>query len=290
MSLRGKKSTPKTTRFKCLLFGEAGIGKTTAAIQMPKPYIIDTEGGTETYGDKIEKRGGAVFSTVDFTEVTSEIRALATENHGYLTLVLDPFTTIYDALLEEGEKKVGSDFGRHYGYANKVSKRLYNLVSQLDMNVIFTAHAKNEYGDNMKVVGQTFDGWKRLDYLFHLVLFLERNGQGNQRIATVRKTRLEEFPDRSQFEWSYANLVSRYGKDRLERKSKNIKLASAEQIEKFNTLYNGLSDDEREKLKIDKVVTSLDDIQDLAGARVAKGIKLIENYRAALSQGVNNGK
>ena len=156
--------------------------------------------------------------------------------------------------------------------------------------MLFTAHAKNEYGDNMKVIGQTFDGWKRLDYLFHLVLFLERNGTDNKRVATVRKTRLEEFPDQSQFEWSYANLVSRYGKRRLERKSKTIQLASSEQIDNFKVLYNSLSDGERDKLKIDKVITSLDDIQDLASKRIDKGIKLIENYKAALCQGINNGK
>ena len=55
--------------------------------------------------------------------------------------------------------KLGSagDFGRHYGEANKIMKRLANLIMALDMNVVVTAHSKKEYGDNLKVLGHTFD-------------------------------------------------------------------------------------------------------------------------------------
>ena len=44
-------------------------------------------------------------------------------------------------------------------------KHLLSLLLRLDMNVIITAHSKNEYGNNMVVLGQTFDCYKKLDYL-----------------------------------------------------------------------------------------------------------------------------
>ncbi len=46
------------------------------------------------------------------------------------------------------------------------------------MNVVITAHAKKEYGQNLQIIGQTFDGWKQLDYWFDLVVELLQGPQG----------------------------------------------------------------------------------------------------------------
>ena len=154
--LRAKKPEAVTKRLKLFMFGPAGVGKTTAAIQFPRPYIIDCERGTENYDKTITAAGGAVYQTTDIHEVIAEVKALLTEAHEFRTLVIDPITTVYNDLLEKCEAKVGSDFGRHYGAANKEMKRLANLIMALDMNVVITAHAKAEYGDNLKKLGYTF--------------------------------------------------------------------------------------------------------------------------------------
>lgn len=234
MALRATKPKEQNPRLKFLLFGPAGVGKTTAALQMPKPYIIDCENGTSHYADLIEKAEGAVFTTQSIDDVVAEVRALMTEPHEFRTLVIDPFTPLYDTKLDEGEGKVGSDFGRHYGYANKTCKRLFNMLAMLDMNVVVTCHQKNEYGDGMKVIGRTFDGWKKLDYLFDLVLELEKSGK--KRNAVVRKTRLAEFPDQEAFEWSFDSLAERWGADRLQAKAGIITLATPEQVARIKKL------------------------------------------------------
>ena len=281
MPLRGKKPKEHNLRLKALMYGKAGVGKTTAAIQMPKPYVIDTEDGSTHYGDLIEKSGGVVFQTNSAEEVLKEIRALATEDHDYLTLVIDPFTPLYDMLLDEGERAVGSDFGRHYGYANKQCKRLFNLLTALDMNIIMTAHSKNEYGDAMKVIGETFDGWKKLDYLFDLVFSLERR-EGGQRIATVRKTRIKEFEDQSKFEWSYGALVEKYGAEKLERKADKIPLATPEQVKTFEDLYGKLSDEDVKRLKIDQALGKVGGSPaDLTQDAIEKGTTIIRNFLKA---------
>lgn len=285
MALRGKKPEESIPRLKALMFGPAGVGKTTAAIQMPRPYVIDAEGGARHYGKIIEDKGGVVFATNSIEEVITEVRALMTEKHDFLTLCIDPFTSLYELELEAGEKKVGADFGRHYSYAAKSAKRLYHLLAEIDLNVIVTAHSKNEYGDNMKVTGVTFDGWKRLDYLFDLVFALERDRASGKRIATVRKTRIEAFEDQSRFEWSYNALAERYGRDKLERKSATIELPDAKLVAEFSAAYGRLSEAEIKRLKIDKVVASLDDVADLPRARVLKGLEVITNY---LNQGASN--
>ena len=199
------------------MFGPAGVGKTTAAIQFPNSYIIDCETGTENYDKLITDSGSVVFQTTDITEVIAEVKSLLTEKHDYRTLVIDPITTIYNDLLEKCEHKVGTDFGRHYGEANKTMKRLANLIMALDMNVVVTAHAKTEYGENLAKLGYTFDGWRQLDYWFDLVVELGKKGK--KRFAKVTKTRVESFPDEDVFEWSYDAIKKRYDVAMLEKEA-----------------------------------------------------------------------
>ena len=207
--LRARKPEAVQKRLKLFMFGPAGVGKTTAAIQFPNSYIIDCERGVENYDKLVTSSGSAVFQSNDIHEVIGEVKALLTEKHDYRTLVIDPITTVYNDLLDKCELKVGADFGRHYGAANKEMKRLANLILALDMNVVITAHAKTEYGQNLTKLGYTFDGWRQLDYWFDLVI--ELNKKGKKRSAHVVKTRLEQFPDDDMFEWSYDAIKKRYG-------------------------------------------------------------------------------
>ena len=229
MSLRGIKPEAIQKRLKALFYGSAGVGKTTAAISFPKPYLIDTERGAEntSYVKLIQKSGGAVFQTGDFDELVKEVKLLLTEKHEYRTLVIDPLTTLYNDLLDKSAVKNGTDFGRHYNEANKRIKHLLSLLLRLDMNVIITSHAKNEYGSNMAVLGQTFDCYKKLDYLFDLVFEIQKRGK--ERVGVVKKSRLEEFPDNETFPFSYDEVANRYGRDILERDAVAEILASAEQ-------------------------------------------------------------
>jgi hypothetical protein len=232
--LRARKPEAVEKRLKLFMFGPAGVGKTTAAIQFPNSYVIDCEKGAENYDKLITASGSAVFQTTDIHDVVAEVKALLTEKHDFRTLVIDPITPIYNDLLDKCELKVGSDFGRHYGAANKEMKRLANLIMALDMNVVITAHAKTEYGDNLKKLGYTFDGWKQLDYWFDLVVELGKKGK--KRFARVVKTRLEQFPDEDVFEWSYDAIRNRYDPRLLEKEAEVLQLATPAQIREIKDL------------------------------------------------------
>lgn len=236
MALKAKKPAMIESRLKALFYGNAGVGKTMTAIQFPKPYIIDTEGSTNKpqYVRAIEKVDGAVLMTVDFDEMVNEVRELLTTKHEYKTLVIDSLTLLYNDLLEKAERKVGTDFGRHYGEANKRMKQLLNLLFRLDMNVIITSHSKNEYGQNLAILGQTFDCYKKLDYLFDLVFEIQK--RGTHRVGLVKKSRIESFPDSESFPFSYEEIANRYGRTVLERDAVAQELATPEQIKEIERL------------------------------------------------------
>jgi hypothetical protein len=238
MALRAKKPTVIEQRLRTLFYGTAGIGKTMAAIQFPRPYIIDTEGSTDKpqYVKEIEKSGGVVFRTVDFDEMISEIRELLTVKHEYKTIVIDSLTNPYNDLLEKAEKKVGTEFGRHYGEANKSMKQLLNLLFRVDMNVIITTHSKNLYGENLSVLGQTYDCYKKLDYLFDVVFEIQRRGE--KRVGIVKKTRLEAFPEMDTFPFCYDEIARRFGREILEREAAPQEIATHEQVKELTRLID----------------------------------------------------
>jgi len=234
--LRARKPEVVNKRLKLFMFGPAGVGKTTAAIQFPNSYVIDCERGSENYDKLITASGSAVFQTTDIHDVIQEVKSLLTEKHDFRTLVIDPITPVYNDLLEKCEAKVGADFGRHYGAANKEMKRLANLIMALDMNVVITAHAKTEYGQNFSKLGYTFDGWRQLDYWFDLVVELGKKGK--KRYARVVKTRIESFPDEDVFEWSYDAIRKRYDAKMLEKEATAMQLAHPAQVREVKDLLS----------------------------------------------------
>jgi hypothetical protein len=272
MALRAKPPEAVVKRLKLFMFGVPGVGKTTAATQFPKSYIIDCERGAENYDKLIKASGSVLFQTTDAEEIIVELRSLLSEKHDYRTLVIDPITPVYSDLLEKSEVKVGSEFGRHYGEANKTMKRMMNLIMSLDMNVVVTAHAKTEYGENLVKLGYTFDGWKQLDYWFDLVIFLKKTAK--RRIAKVVKTRIESFPDESTFDWSYQAICERYGVDVLEREARVITLASPAQVSELKRLMELVKLPEGTATKwLSKA--SVEDWADMPGDTISKCIEFI---------------
>jgi hypothetical protein len=282
MALKARPPEAVTKRLKLFMFGPAGVGKTTAAIQFPNCYIIDAEKGAENYDRLINASGSVVMQTTMMEDVIQEVKTLLTEKHEYRTLVIDPITPLFNDLLDKSAEKVGEDFGRHYGAANKVMKRFANLIMSLDMNVIITAHAKKEYGQNLAVLGNTFDGWKQLDYWFDLVIELSKAGK--KRFGKVAKTRIETFPDEERFEWSYDAVRERYEKQYgvgvLDREAIALALAAPEQVREVRELLNivklpdGLADKWLAKAQADRW-------EDMPADAIAKCIDYIRNRMTA---------
>jgi hypothetical protein len=253
MPPKGKTPDAKAKRFKCFLYGPAGVGKTTAAIQFKDSYIVDMEHGCDLYSESIIKSNSVLFQSTNPDEVKAEIKSLLTEPHQYKTLVIDPATIFYQALQEKwnrtfekwSEKEKQSDlqdFGfRYWAKVKSEYKAFMRLLLSLDMNVILTSHQKtlwsNDAGGNLKAIGTQPDTMKGDEYLFDYIFQLAIDGKG-KRIATVKKERAEvgkaKFP--TEFEWSYKNFIVYYGQEALERESVPVPLATPEQVAKVKEL------------------------------------------------------
>ena len=272
MALRGKQPQITERRLKMFIYGGAGIGKTTMAINFPAPYLIDCEKGSleKQYVDTINAKGGAVFHTLNFNDVITEVKALLSERHEYKTLIIDPVTLIYNELVDQFAISVGTDFGRNVAEANRHFKRLLALILRLDMSVILIAHSKNEYGTGMAVIGQTFDTFKKIDYLFDLVI--EAKKVGKKRFGIVKKTRLESFVDGEEFDFNYEVVANKYGRDIIEKDAVPEVFATTEQVEKLKHLIEVLKVPEEAIAKWLKAADA-DELEDMAQDKIQKCIE-----------------
>ena len=278
-------TTAKPSKPKILVYGIGGVGKTTVAIDFPKTYLIDCEGGANLpqYTERLKKSGGMYFGpdqgANDFAAVTEEIITLATTKHPFKTIVIDSVSKIFNtAVAAEHERmeKAGRDMEKTFGAEKKPAlnwlRRWLRWFEKIDMNVIMVAHQKDQYVEG-KLSGTTFDCWEKLNYELHLSLQIIK--QGPSRKAKVMKSRLTGFPDADVFDWSYAEFANRFGKDVIESEVTQVQMATPEQIARFNDLMKIVKLDQK---VIDKWSDTADNLEDLSTDDMKKRI----DYMTAL--------
>lgn len=238
MALKFKKPEVKQQRLKAMFYGEMSTGKSTCACQFPQTAYIDTEDTTskKKYAKTIIDNGGLVYPTGDFDEILQQVKELMSTKHDFKTLVIDSMTIPYENLQADCERITGSDFGRHVTAANKKMKLLVNLLLRIDMNVIITCQAKNEYGSNMSVIGKTYSCYNRLGYMFDLVF--ETQIRGDKIYAITKKSRIDEFPMNETFIFSYDEIIKRYGAESIDKNAVPQELATKKQIEEIKKLID----------------------------------------------------
>lgn len=235
---------------KVLIFGPAGVGKTWASLDFPAVYYVDTEGGAERshYREKLKNSGGMYFGpeqgSLDFDTVIGQMEALATEQHGFKTVVFDSITKVYNTAISDEQARLGDldAFGASKKKPVGQMKRLIRWLNRADMNVIIIAHEKDIWGKNDKgqqeVIAKGFDGWDKLEYELDLILRISAIGTGPnaRRYAHIGKSRLTGFPGGERFDWSFQSFADRYGKDVIEKEVVPVVLASPEEVAEINHL------------------------------------------------------
>lgn len=159
-----QKNTPKPPRI--IVYGDAGLGKTTFAVSAPKPVVIQTEDGLGT----LDATAFPLASS--FEEVMEALSSLYTEEHDFQTLVLDSLDWLepmiwqrvcMDNKIETIEKL---PYGKGYVEAVYHWRAFFDGITALrdhkNMTVIMTAH--NEI---KRVEDPTLPAYDRHDMKLH---------------------------------------------------------------------------------------------------------------------------
>jgi len=142
-----------------LIYGVQGIGKGTLAAMAPKPVFINIEdglGGVLPNGiplkDYVFDNGGAILPKVNsYNEIMDQLRALATQDHEYETLVIDsldwmePLTWTHVCEVNNWGSIEEPGFGRGWiealTYWAEYVAAINYLCKSKKMTIIQTAHA-----------------------------------------------------------------------------------------------------------------------------------------------------
>lgn len=277
----------KVSKPKFMIYGESGVGKTFFALDFPKPYLIDTEGGAvrEQYQAKLKKIGGAYFGkeegSQDFKAVINEVRELCTTKHEYKTLIIDSFTYLYMLEAAEAEAKGGSDFGRDKKAANVPTRQLISQLEKCDLNVILICHSKQSWerrGKDIINTGTTFDGYEKLEYILDLAIEIQKGGK----TFFVKKSRITGLPQGDSFPLSYDKFADIYGRDVVEASAIPIVLATASEVARLKTLCEGLKVDQE---TIDKWLTkcAVESMEEMTQSQIQSLIAFCEKKVLELS-------
>lgn len=290
MALKAKQPIDVTpTKPKFMISGESGVGKTFFALDFPKPYLIDSEGGAtrEQYQEKLKKSSGAYFGkeegSQDFKSVIEEVKQLTTTKHEYKTLIIDSFTYLYMLEASEAESKGGSDFGRDKKMANIPTRQLISVLEKCDLNIILICHSKTKWerrGKDIIDAGSTFDGYDKLEYILDLWVELNKGGK----TFTVKKSRVNSLIQGDSYPLSYDKFAELYGKDTVERESIPVVLISGEQLNNINKLIEALNVPLESQEKVLKAF-NCDSYAELTSEQADKVIESLNKKIMSLSMG-----
>ena len=204
----------RTGRYaKVLLIGEAGSGKTHAALTFPKCAVIDAEGSIGWFADRFDFVSVPTKSYRDVTNLIGQVRAKRVPCE---TLVIDSLTTIYSGLVNaasaDREDLRPLDWGR---IKRKFSQLLDELYHTLPVHVVCIGWVKAEYAKPGDVVGgktirendmirtgETFDGDRKAMHAFDFVFKLHAaNGKHSATVLKSRSGALHEGQKIENFSW-----------------------------------------------------------------------------------------
>ena len=175
--------TKRQKPLRAIIYGEAGLGKSSLAAAFPDPIFIDLEKGLS------EIDAQAFPEPENYQQVIEQLKYVVTEKHSFKTLVIDSIDWLEKIIFEEVTSNAGvkdiSDigYGGGYSHALKIIGQFISglqAVSKINMHVVLLAHShiklfSNPLGPDYDVYniklreknGELFKEWATLVGLLH---------------------------------------------------------------------------------------------------------------------------
>lgn len=243
--------TVEPSKPKFIIYGAPGVGKTWFGLSFPSVFYCDSEGGASRshYMERLHKSGGQYFGveegSLDFETVIEQFKALASEKHQFKTVIVDSVSKLFNNAVANEAERLGDKnaFGADKKPAIAFMRRLLAITARLDMNVIFIAHEKADWGTDSKgdrvEMGKVADCYDKT--IYELDLGLHAQKRGAKRVAVIKKTRLLGFPEGESFELDFDAFAERYGREIIAKPSAPIALATKEQVTEIKRLIELLN-------------------------------------------------
>jgi len=205
------KATKAKRFFKVALWGDKKSGKTLGALSFPKCSVIDGERGTLMYSDKFN------FDVRDanhWTELLDTLDWLEKNEHGFMTLVIDPLTIFWQDLCDAQVEYVRNRRGNEilstgdWGMIKRRWKAMLNRLIDLDMHVVLVMREKDQYDsyidpktgeEKSRRTGEhLMDAEKSTGYVFDFILHTyteeAKKAKESKHMVQVDGSRRDELP------------------------------------------------------------------------------------------------
>lgn len=167
------------TTVKMMIYGQAGMGKTTVALSAPKPLLLDFDNG-------VKRVNMAHLDGIDIVQVTSwqDVQQVLQEDLSvYQTIVVDTIGKMMDFIISY---KCGTRQPqiRDWGGINAEFSWLTRTLSSLNKNVVFVAHrdTRKEGDDTVFIPALREKSYNSIVTELDLLGYLEmRNENGVQK-------------------------------------------------------------------------------------------------------------
>lgn len=167
------------TTVKMMIYGQAGMGKTTVALSAPKPLLLDFDNG-------VKRVNMAHLDGIDIVQVTSwqDVQQVLQEDLSvYQTIVVDTIGKMMDFIISY---KCGTRQPqiRDWGGINAEFSWLTRTLSSLNKNIVFVAHrdTRKEGDDTVFIPALREKSYNSIVTELDLLGYLEmRNENGVQK-------------------------------------------------------------------------------------------------------------
>lgn len=272
----------QNVKFKGLIYGQPGIGKSTLALSAPNPVIIDADRGMSRVAPHLRVPSLQVDNYEQILEFLN-----SNEAEPFDTVVFDTIGFVFERmepyLIRQNPKNAKSNGTlslQGYGERKRCFAALSALVNSMGKNILFIAHEKEEKDGENKIIRPDIPGSSGADIIKTLDFVGYMEAKGNKRTISFYPTEkyyaknslqlddVIEVPDTTKGNVFISEKIVKMTQDRLQKQSEliadyNLVIKKAERIitnaQDLNDILDDLSALEiiwDSKRKISKILTT----------------------------------